>query len=74
MASVWPTGISVAFGGQQLVDNTLLEAFNLDLAFFGADHGHDVAAFDRCARLDQPFEQRARFHVGAQARHNKLSH
>ena len=59
---------------QDLLDLAGLEDFDLDRAFLGLDHGDDVAALDPIAGLDQPFDQRAGFHVGAERGHAELDH
>ena len=59
---------------QQLLQRPILENLDLDCALLGLDHGDDVAAMDLIAGFPQPFDQRARLHVGAQRRHGELAH
>ena len=50
---------------QDLFDLASLEGFDFDCAFLGLDHRDNITALDPIARLDQPFHQRARLHIGA---------
>ena len=55
-------------------DPALGEGLDLDGALLRLDDGDDAARSDRVARLDQPFDQRARFHIGAERRHFEVDH
>ena len=59
---------------QDLLDLAGLEDFDFDRALLRLDHGDDVAALDPIARLDQPLDQRARLHVGAERGHAEFDH
>ena len=59
---------------QDLLDLAGLEDLDLDGALLRLDHGDDVAALDPIAGLDQPLDQRARLHVGAEGGHAELDH
>ena len=58
----------------QVVDDTVLEDFDLDCALLRLDDGDDVAMPHRVPGPLQPFDQRTRFHVGAERRHPELAH
>ena len=63
-----------AFLHHEALQDAVLEHLDLDRAFLGLDHGDDIAALDRVARLDQPLEERAGLHVGAERGHAEFSH
>ena len=63
-----------ALRDEQLVDHAVLEDLDLDLGLARVDDRDDVAALDRVAGLDVPLEQRAGLHVGAERRHQELTH
>ena len=58
----------------QLGDDPRLEALDLDGALLGFDDSDDIAALDPVARLDQPLDERAGLHVGAERRHQEVAH
>jgi hypothetical protein len=60
--------------GDQTLDGSSLEGFNLDCAFLGLDHGHDITAPDHIAGGNQPFHKLSRLHVGAQRWHGEHAH
>ena len=59
---------------EKLLDFAGFEDFDLDRAFLCLDDGDDVAAFDAIAGLDQPFHQRACFHICAEGGHAEIDH
>ena len=56
----------LAYGNEQFADHTRLEHLDLDIGLVGLDDGNQVAARDRVAGRDEPFEDRAFGHVGAE--------
>ena len=72
MAKGVPTGTLVPTSTRNSLDRARLEDLDLDRPLLRLHHGDDVAALDRIARLDQPLDERSRFHVGAQRGHAEL--
>jgi hypothetical protein len=64
-------GKSRAELGLERLDDTVLEDLDLDGALLGFDHGDHIAAMNRVAGLDQPFDELAGFHVGAEGGHDE---
>jgi hypothetical protein len=56
------------------IDHAGVEDLDLDGALLGIDDRDDVAAGDRVARLLQPLDECAGFHVGAEGWHAELDH
>jgi hypothetical protein len=67
-------GKSCAELGLERLDDPVLEDLDFDGAFLGFDHRDHVTAMNRIAGLDQPFDQLAVFHVGAEGRHDEDTH
>jgi hypothetical protein len=60
--------------GKYLLDLTCLEDFDFDSALLGLDNRDNVAPLHPITWLDQPFHNRARFHVRTEAGHSELDH
>ncbi len=57
-----------------LGNDAFVEDLDLDGALLGLDNGDDVALLDPLPGLDQPFDDGAGLHVGAERRHPEISH
>ena len=73
-ASAVPIGTSVSGSISSSATTPSVEYLEIDCALVGFNDGDDVAAVYAITRLDQPFDQRAGLHVGAERRHQKLIH
>jgi hypothetical protein len=51
---------------QELADDAVVERLDLHRRLVGVDDGHRVAAVDRGPGRDEPLQQHAGLHVGAQ--------
>ena len=69
-----PDGDPLAHRDQELLDHAALEDLHVDVGLVGVDDGDDVAAVHLVAWLHQPLDHRAGLHVGAERRHQELTH
>ena len=69
-----PHGDGRAGLDQQRLDLAVLEGLDVDGALHGVDHGDHLAVVDDVARADQPLDESALGHVGAERRHAELTH
>ena len=59
---------------QHLLNPTGFENFDLDRTLLRLDNGDDIASLHMVSRLDRPFDQSARLHVGAERGHAEFRH
>jgi hypothetical protein len=60
--------------GKNLLNLAGFEDFDFDSALLGLDNRDNVAPLHPITWLDQPFHDRARFHVRTKAGHSELGH
>ena len=59
---------------QHLLNLTGFENFDLDCTLLRLHDGDDIASLHMVSRLDRPFDQSARLHVGAERGHAEFRH